>query len=126
MANISINEDILVNNVKLGTTTDKVKSNFLISEKGSIPKGSFTNFQFGQSTFCKYTVNFTKTYNNVPIVILGTQDNSLSGYWGRLDNFYIKEITNTKMVIISSSEKNYPDSTVGQKVFCNYIVISAD
>lgn len=123
---ISINEDILVNNVKLGTTTDKVKNNLLISEKGSIPKGNFTDFQFGNSTYCKITVNFTKSYNNVPLVILGTQDNSASGYWGRLDNFYIKEITNTKFTIVCSSTKNYPDSSVGQKVFCNYIVLSQD
>lgn len=123
---MSINEDILVNNVKLGTTTDKVKNNLLISEKGSIPKGSFTNFQFGNSTYCKYTVNFTKTYDNIPLVILGAQDISASGYWGSLATCYIKEITNTKMVIVCPTTKDYPDSSVGQKVFFNYIVLSQD
>ena len=123
---MSINEDILVNNVKLGTTTDKVKNNLLISEKGSIPKGSFTNFQFGNSTYCKYTVNFTKTYDNIPLVILGAQDISASGYWGSLATCYIKEITNTKMVIVCPTTKDYPDSSVVQKVFFNYIVLSQD
>lgn len=126
MAGISLNEDILVNNTKLGLTTDKVKNNFLISERGSIPKANFTDFQFGQATYSRITVNFTKTYNNVPIVILGTNDISPSGYWGRLDNFYVKELTNTKMTIVCSSTKNYPDSSVGQKVFCNYLIISTD